>query len=128
VVLIGGPVGAAMAVGVPASDVADAAHETDQYFVKKSAANTDIDPNRSIKNPDDVPGWRWLPLVEPRVVSRVAQPCGDPANGRLARAGMGEKDAGHFDHDIAERRVALGERGRVVPGVHLRRRYVSVRR
>jgi hypothetical protein len=59
-VLIGGPVGAAMAVGVLASDVADAVHETDQYFVKKSAANTDIDPNKSIMNPDEVPGWGWL--------------------------------------------------------------------
>jgi len=56
----GGPVGAAMAVGVLASDVADAVHETDQYFVKQAAANTSIDPNKSIMDPESVPGWGWL--------------------------------------------------------------------
>lgn len=58
--IIGGPVGAAMAAGVLMADVADAMNETDQYYVKKSAANTDADPNKSILDPDSVPGWGWL--------------------------------------------------------------------
>jgi hypothetical protein len=58
--LIGGPVGLAMAGAVLASDVEDAITDTDQYFVKKAASNTDIDPNKSILDPDSVPGWGWL--------------------------------------------------------------------
>jgi hypothetical protein len=57
---VGGPVGLAMAGAVLASDVEDAINDTDQYFVKKAASNTDVDPNKSILDPESVPGWGWL--------------------------------------------------------------------
>jgi hypothetical protein len=58
--LIGGPFGAAMALGALTSDVVDAIHDTDEYFVKKAASNTDVDPNKSILDPESAPGWGWL--------------------------------------------------------------------
>ena len=58
--LLGGPVGAAMAWGAFGTGVIGAANETDQYFTNQAAANTNIDPNKSVV-PQDMKGhWGWV--------------------------------------------------------------------
>jgi len=59
-VAVGGPVGAAFAVGALGVGIADATRMTNQYFVDKAAANTDVNKNQALV-PADLDGqWPWL--------------------------------------------------------------------
>jgi hypothetical protein len=57
---LGGPVGAAMAWGAFGIGVGGAISDTQQYFTNQAAANTNLDPNKSVV-PQDMKGhWGWV--------------------------------------------------------------------
>jgi hypothetical protein len=58
--VVGGPVGAAFAVGAVGAGAWAALDQTEQYFTLAPAANTNADPHRALVDPDSVPGWGWL--------------------------------------------------------------------
>jgi hypothetical protein len=58
--LVGGPVGAAMAVGALGVGVVDAVLATDRYLTSRTTSNTDINRNEGLM-PADISGdWAWV--------------------------------------------------------------------
>jgi hypothetical protein len=57
---VAGPVGAAMAWGAFGTGVVGAANETEQYFTNQAAANTNINPDKSVVPPDMKGHWGWV--------------------------------------------------------------------
>lgn len=55
-----GGLSVAFAAGAFGLGLYDAVEQTNDYFEKKAAANTDLDPNAAMLPKELVPGWGWL--------------------------------------------------------------------